>query len=74
MSKHKLPHKNYINWQNYDFNKQSTFPLVPKAHGNFLSNYHFRVAIESRQVEGRTSILVCMVGGSSTLHQAADNR
>lgn len=35
--------------------------------------YHLRVAVERRQVEGRASVLVCVVGGSSALHQEADD-
>lgn len=35
--------------------------------------YHFRVAVERRQVEGRASVLVCVVGGGSALHQETDD-
>lgn len=35
--------------------------------------YHLRVAVERSQVEGCASVLVCVVGGSSALNQAADD-
>lgn len=35
--------------------------------------YHLRVAVKRRQVEGCASVLVCVVGGGSTLHQEADD-
>lgn len=39
-----------------------------------LATYHFRITIEGRQIEGRASVFVCVVGGGSALHQAADDR